>query len=213
MSTAAYSPPQSKTALRWESARALSRRLILDAAGTVFAEEGFENATMKRIADVCGVTKVTVYAHYRDKARLYKAVMDGHLTSMPPAELNMQGAVDLGEALTRITDGIGRLAADASCQAYCRSFSRSAYASDVYLKHWCATLQPYLDLAIQALRMASVGAMNATDSEKFVRLVLAEQGLPQGLTPVSDSKATVALFERAYGMQLRDKGSASRVET
>src|SRR5690606_33730306 len=122
-------------------------RWMLDAAGTVFAEEGFENATMKRIAEVCGVTKVTIYAHYRDKARLYKAVMDGHLASIPDARLDPHVAMDLGDALMRISDGIERLAADPACQAFCRTLSRSDHARDVYMEHWSTKLEPYLDLA------------------------------------------------------------------
>lgn len=200
MSVAASSGFPSKTALRWEGARALSRRWMLDASGTVFAEEGFENATMKRIAEVCGVTKVTIYAHYRDKARLYRAVMDGHLASIPDARLDAHGAMDLGAVLMRISDGIERLAADPACQAFCRTLSRSDHARDVYMEHWSTKLEPYLDLATRAMASAPVRSSHSDDSEKFLRLILTEHGLPHGAMPVSGSEATVALFMRAYGM-------------
>ena len=208
MSVVRSSGLPSKTALRWEGARALSRRWILDAAGTVFAEEGFENATMKRIAEACDVSKVTIYAHYRDKAQLYGAVMDSHLASLPVAGLHMHGTLDLGDALMQINDGIGRLAANPSCQAFCRTLSRSDHARAVYMEHWRAVLQPYFDLAEQAMATASAGSLHSSDSEKFLRLILAEHGLPNGATPMSGSHATVALFVRAYAQRPSDAWQA-----
>lgn len=162
---------------------------------------------MKRISELCGVTKVTIYAHYRDKAHLYKAVMDGHLTSMSSGKLGTTEVVDLGDALMRIAAGIERLAADASCQAFCKSLSRSGPASDVYLERWSAILEPYLNLATQAMAKAPVPSTSSGDSEKFLRLILAERGLPpHRSTPMSGSDATIALFVRAYGARLQDGG-------
>jgi len=202
VNTAAPTRCASKTSLRWERARESARRCIREGAATVFAEEGFERATMRRIAAVCGVTKVTLYAHYRDKERLYRAVMDGHLASMPSGALGMHGVADLGDALMRITDGIGRLAADASCQAFCRALSHFGPAHDVYREHWHAMPAPYFKLAEDAFTKASSRPTHAADSEKFLRLLLTEHGLPQGDRPVSGPDATVALFLRAYAAPL-----------
>ncbi|MNN02134.1 putative HTH-type transcriptional regulator TtgW [compost metagenome] len=204
MSKTASTRATTKTAVRWESARARNRQCILDAAGAVFAEGGFESATMKRIAEVGGVTKVTIYAHYRGKQCLYDAVMHGHLASLPSGELDMHGTPNLGDALRCITDGIGRLAVNPSCQAFCQSLSRSGHASDGYRERWNAMLQPYFTLATQAFAKASARSTNADDGEKFVRLVLIEHGLVQGSGAVSESHTTIALFLRAYGLLLED---------
>ncbi|NYF35125.1 hypothetical protein [Stenotrophomonas sp. JAI102] len=110
---------------------------------------------------------------------------------------------DLGEALRRIADGIGRLAADASCQAFCGSLSRSGPASDVYRDQWNAVLEPYLTLAEDVFIEASACPTNAADSDNFLRLVLTEHGLPEGPRRVSRSDATVALFVRAYATPQR----------
>ena len=158
---------------------------------------------MKRIAEVCGITKVTLYTHFRDKERLYRTVMDGHLASMPSGMLDMHEVADLGDALKRIADGIGRLAADASCQAFCRSLSRSGAAGEVYRDQWNAVLEPYLTLADDVFLKASARPTNAADSENFLRLVLTEHGLPQGPGRFSRSDATVALFLRAYATPQR----------
>jgi AcrR family transcriptional regulator len=203
MSTGESPTFPSKTALRWKRARAESRQCILDAAGTVFAEEGFEHTTMKRIASVCGVTKVTIYAHYRDKERLYTSVMDGHLASMTSGELSLPAGTDLGDALMCIAGGIERLAANPSCLAFCRSLLRSGPGIDLYRERWSTVLEPYLDLAEKAFERVSVGSTCSGDGERFVSLLLAEHGLPQGRRRASDSHATTALFLRACELRVR----------
>lgn len=189
----------SRTALRWESARAESRQRILHAAGEVFTEDGFESATMKRIAEVCGITKVTIYAHYRDKERLYRAVMDGYLGSMPKPALEMRREVGLRDALACIVQDIRILAGDPSCQAFCQILLRSDMQKSAYMDRWNEVLQPYRESAVRAFSDVSPKLNNGEDGEKFLRLILAEQGLPKGTAPVSGSNATIELFTRSYG--------------
>jgi AcrR family transcriptional regulator len=189
----------SKTAVRWENARSRSRQGIQEAAGEVFAKDGFESATMKRIAEVCGVTKVTVYTHFRDKARLYQVVMAGHQALMPKPMLYTGREIELCDALVGIAYGIRTLASHPSCQAFCQALMRSELEKRAYMDYWTAMLQPYRQAAVRAFANASPSSNNGEDGEKFLRLILAEQGLPQGTVPVSSSDATIALFARAYG--------------
>jgi TetR/AcrR family transcriptional regulator len=49
---------------------------ILEAAETVFAEKGFEGATMAAIAQVSGLPKANVHYYFATKERLYRAVLD-----------------------------------------------------------------------------------------------------------------------------------------
>jgi len=188
----------SRAARRWESARAESRQRILHAAGKVFAKDGFESATMKRIAEVCGITKVTIYAHFRDKERLYRAVMDGYLASMPKSALEMRCDVELRDVLAGIVQCIRKMALDPSCQAFCQILMRSEMHKNVYMDRWNAMLQPYREAAVQAFANVSPNSSNGEDGEKFLRLILAEQGLPKGTGQVSSSSATIALFTRSY---------------
>ena len=199
MRTGSQPPLASKTAVRWENARSRSRQGILEGAGEVFAKEGFETATMKRIAEVCGITKVTVYAHFRDKARLYHVVMEGHLALMPKSMVYTGRDVELGDALVGIWHGIRTLALNPSCQAFCQALTRSELDKGVYMGCWTEMLQPYRKAAVRAFANASPSSSNGDDGEKFLRLILAEQGLPQGTLPVSSSDATISLFARAYG--------------
>jgi AcrR family transcriptional regulator len=48
---------------------------ILDGARQVFAEHGYERATVDQIAARAGVSKATVYAHFRDKRSLFVAAV------------------------------------------------------------------------------------------------------------------------------------------
>lgn len=59
------------------------RAQILDGAASVFAADGYEGASMARIAAVAGVSKGTLYNHFDSKAALFTAYVgekcDQHL--------------------------------------------------------------------------------------------------------------------------------------
>jgi AcrR family transcriptional regulator len=52
-----------------------TRHKILSAAGEVFAEQGFEGATVRAITERAGVNVAAVNYHFRDKAELYTLVV------------------------------------------------------------------------------------------------------------------------------------------
>ena len=52
-----------------------TRDKILNAAGEVFAEQGFEGATVRAITERAGVNLAAVNYHFRDKAELYTRVV------------------------------------------------------------------------------------------------------------------------------------------
>src|ERR1700722_17445986 len=52
-----------------------TRDKILGAAGEVFAEQGFEGATIRAITERAGVNVAAVNYHFRDKADLYTLVV------------------------------------------------------------------------------------------------------------------------------------------
>ena len=52
------------------------RRLIIDAAGDLFMEQGYENASMDGIAKLAGVSKQTLYSHFGGKEQLFSAAIE-----------------------------------------------------------------------------------------------------------------------------------------
>jgi TetR/AcrR family transcriptional repressor of mexJK operon len=60
-----------------EDRSARKRRVILDAATTVFLRNGYRGTSMDEIAALAGVSKQTVYKHFADKERLFAAIILG----------------------------------------------------------------------------------------------------------------------------------------
>lgn len=69
-------------------------RIILDAAGRLFAEKGFVGTTTKAIATASGVNEALLFRHFRNKEELYNALIAQCLgdfeTEMAPALRNVE---------------------------------------------------------------------------------------------------------------------------
>src|SRR5215510_8268533 len=75
---------------RKEAVSRHKRELILDAARSVFAEEGLEGASLRAIATRAGYTPAALYFHFDSKEAIY-------------AEVLLRSLARLGEAVTRKT--------------------------------------------------------------------------------------------------------------
>src|SRR6187455_325534 len=53
-----------------------TRKAILEAAREVFVDDGFERASMRRVAQRAGITHGTIYLHFRDKDDLFYQVSE-----------------------------------------------------------------------------------------------------------------------------------------
>ena len=74
-----------------------TRRAILVAAAEVFAEVGYEAATIAEILDRAQAAKGSLYFHFGSKADLAQAVLADQLTSvpqLPPQQLMLQQGLD-----------------------------------------------------------------------------------------------------------------------
>lgn len=60
---------------------------ILDAAGDLFLEQGFERTSMDEVARSAGVSKQTVYAHFLNKEQLFRAVIASKVAEYFPADM------------------------------------------------------------------------------------------------------------------------------
>ena len=55
------------------------RASILQAAARLFAERGFEGASMAELARACGVSKPLLYHYYRDKQHILSDIADSYM--------------------------------------------------------------------------------------------------------------------------------------
>jgi AcrR family transcriptional regulator len=60
---------------RREREKAELRQTIMDAARRIFVEEGYENVSMRRIADAIEYSPTAIYVHFKDKAALFSEIM------------------------------------------------------------------------------------------------------------------------------------------
>ncbi|MFN4287653.1 MAG: TetR/AcrR family transcriptional regulator [Brevundimonas sp.] len=52
------------------------RQEILDAAERIFVEEGYEGATIRKIAEAVGVSSTALYMHFRDKSHILTEICE-----------------------------------------------------------------------------------------------------------------------------------------
>jgi AcrR family transcriptional regulator len=65
--------------------RAQRRSQLIEVSRGVFAERGFEAATLEEIAERAGVSRPIVYGHFGDKQHLFEAVVDAEIARVEAA--------------------------------------------------------------------------------------------------------------------------------
>jgi AcrR family transcriptional regulator len=73
-----------------------TRRAVLEAAATVFAEQGYTAATVADILKTAGVTKGALYFHFDSKEALARGVLEVQTDQqLPEQEIKLQEMVDI----------------------------------------------------------------------------------------------------------------------
>lgn len=67
---------------RRQAAKVRTRQKVLDAARTLFAERGYEPATIRDIARGAGMSTGAVFANFQDKAELFEAVLSEDMVKL-----------------------------------------------------------------------------------------------------------------------------------
>lgn len=80
-----------KTPPRFRNTEA-TQLALLQAGARLFAEVGYEAATLERLAAAAGVTKAMVRYHFRDKAGLYRAVIEESIDHIAAAIIPVRDA-------------------------------------------------------------------------------------------------------------------------
>ncbi|WP_254712094.1 ScbR family autoregulator-binding transcription factor [Streptomyces sp. TRM64462] len=96
-----------------------TRNAVLEAAAEIFADHGYEAATITDILERAGVTKGALYFHFSSKEDLAQGVLDHAVTEpLPEQPVRLQGLVDVGLVLAHrlprepLLRASARLAAD-----------------------------------------------------------------------------------------------------
>lgn len=121
------------------------RAVILAGATEVFRLEGFDAASMDRIAEVSGVSKRTIYNHFGSKDALFESVVEA-LVALLVSRKQIQW--DPGKELS----------------VQLRAFAR-AKTSIVDNQQWLALIKVVLGVAIQQPERARAIMLKAVDGE------------------------------------------------
>ncbi|MBK6660075.1 MAG: TetR/AcrR family transcriptional regulator [Proteobacteria bacterium] len=190
------------------------RAAILSAASQLFLELGFERATVDRIAQAAGVSKLTVYSHFADKEGLFVALIaskcDEHFEAREFVDLAPLG---VREALTRIASAFLNLMFHPDVIALHRVLMTSASAeTHMNQVFWDAGPAPTLAALVRLLeRFDAEGALRidkplrAADQlfamlkgGEHLRVLLDVGAAPDGAALNELAEDTVGMFMRAY---------------
>jgi len=143
------------------------RQAILDAAFSVFAQEGYRAASVDAIAAAAGVAKHTIYNHFGDKERLFRATLAALAEQTRTRNL---AAVELlrlpddadAEELSRVLGTVGLRLAECYCDPRSQACRRLLQAE----------LQTLPDLH-DIVREGAADRVNEALADRFARLALA----------------------------------------
>jgi AcrR family transcriptional regulator len=88
---------------RRQAAKVRTRQKVLDAARGLFAERGYEPATIRDIAKGAGMSTGAVFANFQDKAELFEAVLTEDMAGL--AETMKSGTGD-GKTRDRLVNAL-----------------------------------------------------------------------------------------------------------
>jgi AcrR family transcriptional regulator len=70
------------------------RAVIVEAAGRLFGERGYDGTRLDDIAAAAGVTKPILYRHFADKERLYLALLERHRDDLDRFVVPAEGTLE-----------------------------------------------------------------------------------------------------------------------
>jgi TetR/AcrR family transcriptional regulator len=150
-----------------------TRRTLLAAASSVFAEHGFAGARVDEIAERAGVNKRMIYAYYGDKEGLYRAVLSSRLAA-PEASQTLAEAADPRRALEELVRWCFRSFSEDRSLARLIAWDMLAGGTrgrDILLDSAAPTLELVTGLVRRAVATGALGA--GSSPEMFRSAVIA----------------------------------------
>ncbi|MFK0277036.1 TetR/AcrR family transcriptional regulator C-terminal domain-containing protein [Ensifer sp. NPDC090286] len=194
------------------------RLSILEAAADVFCREGFSGASIDEIAVVAGVSRQTIYNHYREKETLFMAVIQDIMDRVNGVLFSIlatfpENADNLEEDLAKFAV---RLNKNCNCNQDAKFIQKLISTEGNRYPHlfqfWREQGPGKTDRALAALfaRLAHVAPLDIDDfdlaARQFIALIKADlqMGGLFGETPSEEdleisARRAVKTFLRAYG--------------
>jgi AcrR family transcriptional regulator len=173
------------------------RRSIIEAAGRVFGERGFEQATVEAIAEAAAVAKGTVYLYYSSKQAIYEATFAAGM-----AELERLMLERVEQAAT------AREAIQAFVVVRAQYFQQHPDFFRIYVAEFARQVA-----AAGTLRGVSQQALDR--QTRALKKVIARAVASGEIRPVDPEAAALAVFDMSKGLVARhlligSKSSAQR---
>lgn len=147
-----------------------TRRRILETARAVFAEVGYERATIRGIASTAGVDKSSIIKYFGSKQELFEEAVHWEI---PMAELTSGDAAETVENYTRAMLTAWASDPNSPMAVLLRTSMTSEAAADILRRHITAQAIDPVSTAIDApnarLRAALIGAiLMGVASQRFI---------------------------------------------
>ncbi|TKJ40167.1 hypothetical protein CEE36_09915 [candidate division TA06 bacterium B3_TA06] len=154
------------------------RKKILDAATELFAQKGFEGASIRDIADKAGVTSPNIYYYYKDKQGLYQATL-------------IESAVGLLELLKRIDDPSASLRDRflALAKAKMKLAKKKNTAIELFTREWIDSGSPGLSPKLESAMGQSI---------KYMEQIIAQAVEKGEIRPINPKLAVWYMFSLAF---------------
>ncbi len=203
-----------ETITKGRSKSATKRQQIHEAAVALFLDKGFDNTSMDEVADQAGVSKQTVYSHFKSKEELFSACVKEKCASYQLTESFFEADRNVEEMLTeialRFSDMLLSYEAVRVKRILCASCEQQPELSELF---YHAGPQNMLDLMTDYLtQLAEDGALNIDNpsfaarqflymvqGEKHMRTLLNVAGGPSEREHNDYVRDCVRTFMRAFG--------------
>jgi AcrR family transcriptional regulator len=189
------------------------RRQILDGAGKVFMDLGFDGASMGEIARAAGVSKGTLYVYFADKNRLFEAIVEEEVLEQQKVAFNFDPERDVATTLREF----GQAYIELLCRPRGGSAIRTVMAIaerlpevgrrfyDNVIAHTIARLAAYLggraaagDLKIEDSTLAASQFMMNCQASLFLPFVFQAAPAPSAERTAQVVESATQMFLAAY---------------
>ncbi len=193
------------------------RAALVEAAGELFCQHGFEAVSLEAIAQAAGVSKLTIYSHFGDKEGLFTAAVEARCADQLPHGLfEYSEALPVAEALRQIGLGFVDLVySDDAVQlmrmmaAQAAQAGQSTRLAQLYfqagpkraleeMEGFLAVARERGELAVDDIRLAAAQFFVLLKGLQHFRILLGLEPAPAPASRAAHVDRCVALFLRAH---------------